>query len=150
MPSQGKTVSDEWPDQLVIRDLRSAMESGDAFSASRESSLMNMRLSVSSRGDYFDRKSILVFEIDRVEVLSVAICDLPITIGRGERVDRCLDYEGVSRVHCRLERLGGLVRIRDLASKNGTLVNGKPVRVQDLCEGDIIQLGTACFRVRRM
>jgi hypothetical protein len=146
MSSNNETISDE----LMIRDLQEVMDSGGVFSATRELGLENMRLSMSSRGDYFDRKSILVFELDLAEVLRVSMCDLPVTIGRGKQVDRCLDYEGVSRVHCRLERFGGLVRICDIGSKNGTLVNGKLVEVQDICEGDVIQLGTARLRVRRM
>lgn len=137
-------------DKLMTRDLQEAVDSGSAFYAARARSFENMRQSMPSRGDYFDRKSLLIFERDGKEVMTVSMCDLPVTVGRGERVDRRLDCDGVSRVHCRLERVGGLVRLHDAGSKNGTRINGKEIQVQDLCEGDLVQLGTACLRVRRM
>jgi len=147
---QDETAPEHISDKLMIRDLQAATDSSEVFFSARELSLENMRLSVPSRGDFFDRKSILSFELDGVDVLRVSMCDLPVTVGRGERVDCRLDVEGISRVHCRLERVGGLVRLCDAGSKNGTRVNGKEIEMQDLCEGDTVQIGTACLRVRRM
>jgi hypothetical protein len=137
-------------DELMIRDLQEAVDSGSAFYAASARGFANMRQTMPSRGDYFERKSFVTFELNGVEVLSVSMCELPVTIGRGERVDCRLDYDGISRVHCRLERVGGLVRLCDAGSKNGILVNEKKIQVQDLCDGDVVQLGTACLRVRRM
>jgi len=140
----------EISDEMMIRNLQEIVDSAGVFSATRKMGLENMRLSVLSRGDFFDRKSVVSFELKGVEVFSVSMCDLPATIGRGERVDCHLDYEGISRVHCRLERVGGLVRLFDAGSKNGTLLNKKEIQMQDLCDGDVIQLGSVCLRVRRM
>lgn len=149
MPKHKETIPDEYSDAFMIEELRKTVDSSDVFSATREWSLANLRRSVPSRGDCFDRKGVLVFDLDDVEVLSVCVSDLPVTIGRGERVDCRLNYEGISRVHCRLERVGSLVRLCDAGSKNGTLVNGNQVRSEDLCDGDIIQLGQASLRLRR-
>ncbi len=52
----------------------------------------------------------------------------------------------VSRRHCRLERLAdGQVRIRDLDSRNGTFVQGLPVRERILRHGDEIRVGRSVF-----
>ena len=52
---------------------------------------------------------------------------------------------GVSRRHCRLERRGDQLVITDLASSNGTYVNGErmlPYREYVLTNGDLLTLGT--------
>ena len=141
---------DTCSDQLLIKDLQETIDIDNVFSTTCEWDFKMMQRSILSRGDHFDRKSIVSFELDNVEVLSVCMSDLPITIGRGEREDRRLDYEGISRRHCYLKRVGSLVRLCDARSKNGTLVNGEKVKVHDLREGDVIQLGAVCLRVRRM
>ena len=63
-------------------------------------------------------------------------------IGRGERVDICIDDTGVSREHAKLVwTLQGVVNLIDLRSTNGTAVNGHRVDVAVLRPGDRIQLG---------
>ena len=50
----------------------------------------------------------------------------------------------VGRYHARIEPgVGsGRFRVSDLGSRNGTLLNGRPVdKAADLCSGDILQLG---------
>lgn len=47
----------------------------------------------------------------------------------------------ISRVHCRVVRLSHGLVLEDLGSRNGTLVNGQPVRRAELEPGDIIGLG---------
>jgi signal transduction histidine kinase/pSer/pThr/pTyr-binding forkhead associated (FHA) protein len=62
-------------------------------------------------------------------------------IGRGAKNEiRILDTE-VSRRHAALEHAGGQWSIRDLDSSNGTFVNGQPIRVRALSNGDQIQVG---------
>lgn len=48
----------------------------------------------------------------------------------------------VSRHHCTIEPTADRFVIRDLQSKNGTLVNGKPVIERMIEDGDRIQIGT--------
>lgn len=53
----------------------------------------------------------------------------------------------ISGKHCELIREGGMIFIRDLGSKNGTLVNGAPiVEKQRLQDGDRVLLGRSEFR----
>jgi pSer/pThr/pTyr-binding forkhead associated (FHA) protein len=140
----------ELSDVQIIAKLREAADTADVFAATREWSLEKMRQSIRSRGDFFDRKGAVVFELDGQEVLRVCACALPVTIGSGEKADCRLVYEGISRVHCRLEVIGNLVRLCDAGSKNGTRLNGKPIDFEDLCDGDEIQIGSISVRVRRV
>lgn len=70
-----------------------------------------------------------------------------LVIGRGADVEvRVIDDE-ISRRHARIAVLGKEVWVEDLASKNGTAVNGVSVRRQVLRDGDKIQVGlTTVFR----
>jgi Nif-specific regulatory protein len=51
----------------------------------------------------------------------------------------------VSRRHCIVERHGERFLIRDLESHNGTFVNGQPVKIQYLRDGDRIAVGECTF-----
>lgn len=64
------------------------------------------------------------------------------TIGRATGADFIIDAALVSRVHCRLTSLpdGGL-EVRDLASTNGTFLNGKRVAASRLADGDRLRVG---------
>lgn len=53
-----------------------------------------------------------------------------------------VDDINVSRTHCVFEKIDGHWRIRDLASTNGTRVNGHKVTEQVLADGDLVSLGT--------
>ena len=63
-------------------------------------------------------------------------------IGRASTVAIQLGDDGISRRHARVVVEGTVVRIEDLQSSNGTLVNGARVDVQLLKDGDKIQIGS--------
>ncbi len=63
------------------------------------------------------------------------------TIGRGNEADLLLPNVSVSREHARVTMIDGVVRIEDLESRNGTLINGQKASTHDLVSGDEIQLG---------
>ena len=64
------------------------------------------------------------------------------TLGRAVGADFIVDAPLVSRVHCRLTALpGGELEVRDLASTNGTFVNGSRIESARLAPGDRIQVG---------
>lgn len=71
-----------------------------------------------------------------------------VMIGRNPTTDITLLDEGISREHAVVlfdEDIPGYV-IEDLASTNGTKLNGKRVRSSPLSEGDQIQIGQTLFR----
>lgn len=66
-----------------------------------------------------------------------------VTIGRGAECEVMLPDASVSRRHARVTRNpDGRLHIQDLASRNGTAVNGIPVTSRVLTIGDRIQLGS--------
>ncbi len=66
-----------------------------------------------------------------------------VTIGRALDCDCIVDDDTrVSRLHLVLVAVGGQVSIRDLNSKNGTFVNGKPKSRCVLQTGDRLTIGT--------
>jgi pSer/pThr/pTyr-binding forkhead associated (FHA) protein len=69
-------------------------------------------------------------------------------LGRGPECNIRFTSEWVSRQHCLL-RVGADAVLRDLGSRNGTLVNGQLVNgEQRLAHGDQLQLGPVVFEVR--
>src|SRR5262245_38136071 len=67
--------------------------------------------------------------------------ETPVTIGRGATNAVQLHDTEVSREHAEVTRRGNSIVIRDLASSNGTFVNGQPVKECELASGDQLQLG---------
>jgi diguanylate cyclase (GGDEF)-like protein len=63
-------------------------------------------------------------------------------IGRGTAASIRLGDDGISRRHARIIVEDKVVRIEDLGSANGTLVNGSLVQSGPLKDGDKIQLGS--------
>lgn len=64
-----------------------------------------------------------------------------VTIGRRPGNDLVLDHLTVSGEHALVITTDGTHRIRDLGSRNGTLVNGSSVAESPLVDGDIIEVG---------
>lgn len=71
------------------------------------------------------------------------------TVGRGPGVDIRIDDPTVSRLHAELVRRGPYVYVADLGlSRNGTLVNGRPVARAVVGPRDVISFGSARALVR--
>jgi predicted component of type VI protein secretion system len=68
-------------------------------------------------------------------------------LGRHSEADIRLALPEVSRRHCRLAWSGGVWRVFDLQSVNGTYVNGESVNEATLHPGDLLQIGGYTFRV---
>jgi len=77
---------------------------------------------------------------------TVALNSEEATVGRDPTNLVALSDPSVSRKHCLLRREeDGRFQIRDLDSRNGTLVNGLPVKEQWLRHGDEIATGDSVF-----
>ncbi|HVZ75268.1 MAG TPA: FHA domain-containing protein [Polyangia bacterium] len=68
-------------------------------------------------------------------------------LGRGEGAQIRVTDDGVSREHAELVVENGRVLVRDLASTNGTYVNGARAATREVRAGDQISVGTATFVV---
>jgi pSer/pThr/pTyr-binding forkhead associated (FHA) protein len=71
------------------------------------------------------------------------------TVGRATRADFIVDAPLVSRLHCRLESDADELEVIDLASTNGTFVNGKRVKRAHLQAGDRLRVGRVELSVER-
>lgn len=65
----------------------------------------------------------------------------PILIGRENHCGLQIIDRGVSREHARIVRVGEMVFLHDLGSRNGSFVNGERVKEELLREGDTIRVG---------
>ncbi len=74
----------------------------------------------------------------------------PIRLGRSSSNDIHVPDESLSRNHCLFEPVGESdIRLTDLASANGTLVNGEPLGDESvlLKEGDVVEVGSSRLQV---
>ncbi len=69
-----------------------------------------------------------------------------VMVGRNPHSDICLDDGAVSRIHARIRFDGERFTITDLASSNGTFVNGKRIiEPATLYDGDRVRIGSDDF-----
>src|SRR5262245_43775424 len=71
------------------------------------------------------------------------ITDADVNIGRGPSNSICIADPLLSRQHCRITREGDVFNLQDLASFNGTFVNGVPIKQQAIEHGDQIKTGAS-------
>jgi len=92
------------------------------------------------------RHYLLVFEGE----LSTRVFPLPgngtIVIGRGDDTSLQLRDASVSRRHATIRQVDGHAQLEDLASQNGTLVNGdRVIKPRPLASGDTIAIGAVAL-----
>ncbi|NUP06858.1 MAG: sigma 54-interacting transcriptional regulator [Polyangiaceae bacterium] len=73
----------------------------------------------------------------------------PLIIGSSRACDLVVPDAAVSRRHLSLELVGGALLVKDLASKNGTIVNGLEIREAMLRGGEQMTIGGATLLVAR-
>jgi pSer/pThr/pTyr-binding forkhead associated (FHA) protein len=71
----------------------------------------------------------------------IPLTAFPFRLGRRNGADVCVDDRWVSRDHCEIVRLDGVLLVRDLGSKHGTYVNGRPIVEAELHSGDMLSIG---------
>ena len=85
---------------------------------------------------------VLVFQQPDGSLREVALADAPIVLGRAPECDIVVAGRLISRQHARVWRDGQAYLIEDLASHNGTSVNGQIISTPwILRDGDQIELG---------
>ena len=78
----------------------------------------------------------------------VPLLRVPFVIGRSEAVDHTVYSNKVSKEHAAIGLVGDRYMVKDLASTNGTFVNGQRTSEAFLRDGDIIQTADKEFRFR--
>lgn len=82
---------------------------------------------------------------------SFPLVGLPLRIGRGADAALALDQDlNVSRSHAEIYEWNGTLRVHDLGSMHGTLINGKPISDQALTPGDHLALGGTVLMLREL
>lgn len=72
---------------------------------------------------------------------------LPTVIGRSSDATLKIKSSWISRSHCQIDQFEGELTVRDLASSNGTYVNGHRIaEVTYLSPGDELRIGPLTFR----
>lgn len=71
----------------------------------------------------------------------------PVTLGRSSKNDFAVPDELLSRHHCSIDMRNNELWLTDLASANGTAVNGKIIDEIKLSVGDIIQIGDTSIKL---
>lgn len=83
----------------------------------------------------------MIVSIDEVVIKEVQLTKERTTLGRRPYNDIVIDNLAVSGEHAVIQLIGGDVSLEDLNSTNGTYVNGKAVKKQQLSNGDSIEIG---------
>jgi pSer/pThr/pTyr-binding forkhead associated (FHA) protein len=83
----------------------------------------------------------MIVSIDGVVIKEVQISKDKTTLGRRPYNDIVIDNLAVSGEHAVLQMSGSQVFLEDLNSTNGTYVNGKVVKRQQLQNGDMVEVG---------
>jgi hypothetical protein len=72
---------------------------------------------------------------------------VPAVVGRARDAAIVVDAPGLSRRHFEVVWDGRVGRVRDLGSRNGVLVNGRPVSDAVVSHGDVLEAGDSAFRI---
>ncbi len=75
-------------------------------------------------------------------------CHPPAVVGRSREADLTIAHPMISRQHCELYEIDGLLMVRDLGSLNGTLVGDQRVVESPLRPDDQFTVGPITFQVR--
>jgi hypothetical protein len=71
---------------------------------------------------------------------------LPCTIGRSREADLTIAHPMVSRQHCQVFEVDGLLKIRDLGSLNGTFLGDQQIQEAELYPNTEFSIGPLTFR----
>ena len=83
-----------------------------------------------------------------VPTIRFSLDKLAVVIGRNSEADVRLMDRWISRAHCEISEFEGALLVRDLDSRNGTLVNGQYIKEAHLLPGDRLTVGLTSFEVQ--
>jgi pSer/pThr/pTyr-binding forkhead associated (FHA) protein len=83
-----------------------------------------------------------------VPLRKITLQSLPAVVGRSHDADVRVVDSWISRRHCEISEMDGMLVVRDLESTNGTLINGEHIQEALLLPGDRLTVGITSFRVQ--
>jgi pSer/pThr/pTyr-binding forkhead associated (FHA) protein len=83
----------------------------------------------------------MIVSIDEVVIKEVQLTKEKTTLGRRPYNDIVIDNLAVSGEHALIQMTGNEVFLEDLNSTNGTYINAKAVKKQQLQHGDVVEIG---------
>ncbi len=82
----------------------------------------------------------LLLKFETAVIKEIPVEKKAITVGRKSDNDIVLDNQAVSGYHCRISSSGNTFFVEDLASTNGTRVNGKKIIKAGLHHNDVVEI----------
>jgi len=92
-------------------------------------------------------KAKLICENSEAPKREIILGRLPVMVGRSVDADVHLSDHWVSRHHCLIDGIEGMLVVRDLGSRNGTFVNGLGITEAPMMPGDKLTIGRTSFAV---
>ena len=89
----------------------------------------------------------LIAAHDWIAEREILLSKLPAVIGRNSQADISLTDRWVSQRHCELFELNGALAVRDLDSRNGTLINGAYVKQSVVMPSEKLTVGLTSFLI---
>ncbi len=79
--------------------------------------------------------------------IEIGVDEMPVVLGRSNSCDLRILDPMLSRQQCELTYYNNVIRVRDLESTNGTIVNSNTVNEAPLYPGDVVTIGMANYVV---
>ncbi len=96
-----------------------------------------------TRDDSMSAMQAVVLLVEDYDGTRTVRSPVPITIGRASAATLVVPDAQVSRMHARIDLSDGVLTVFDLGSRNGTLLNARPIDgPTPLAAGDEIDIGT--------
>jgi hypothetical protein len=84
---------------------------------------------------------------ERIPDFDFVLLGSPVLVGRAEAADVRIEDRRVSRYHCEIGSINGILWVRDVGSANGVFVNGLHETQRHLMPGDRLTVGETSFQV---
>ena len=104
------------------------------------------QINMSAMDDFEPLSGKLIVESGKTSQREYILVRDETTIGRASKNDIAISDISMSRHHVAIDKFPEGFRLRDLESGNGTILNGYRIRVAQLRNGDIIEVGSIRFR----
>jgi serine/threonine protein kinase len=137
-------------EQICMKCLEKDPKNRYATAQALAEDLKRVRASLSGQGSDMRKRQAALPEVRLIARggKAVRLSGPATVIGRAQECDLVLKSADVSKRHCRIVVQPDQVIVEDLASSNGTFVNGEQIDRVKLADGDELEIAGHIFRVR--